>query len=92
MALMNMTEIIVKERLEELLKEYDCCKCETCFMDMLALALNQIKPQYVNTKKGELLKRIDAVSKQNSVDIDIAIVKAIEIVRNSPHHENKEEE
>lgn len=31
MALVNMTEIIVKERLEELLKEYDCCKCENMF-------------------------------------------------------------
>ncbi len=42
MALINMTEIIVRQRLEELLKNYDCCKCEQCFYDMMAYALNSL--------------------------------------------------
>ena len=86
MALVNLAEKIVRDRLEQLLKSYDCCKCECCHTDMLALSLNYIKPMYVNTFKGELLKRVDASMQQNSVDIDISIIKAIEIVSQSPHH------
>lgn len=87
MALINLAEQIARLRLEELLKKADCCKCECCRMDMLALSLNYIKPMYVNTRKGELLKRVDASTQQNSVDINIAIIKAIEIVSRSPHHD-----
>lgn len=90
MALVNMTELILKERLDVLIQTYDCCKCETCYMDMLALALNSTKPRYVNTRKGELLKRIDATKQQMTVDTDIAVIQAIEIVSRSPHHENDE--
>ena len=89
MALINISEAIVKERLDYHLSNYDCCKCETCYMDMLALVLNYIKPRYVNTRKGELISRVDATSLQNSVDVDIAIINAIELVSHSPHHDKK---
>lgn len=86
MALVNMAEPIVKERLTELLEKSDCCKCDICFTDMMAIALNQVKPKYVNTHQGELLQRVNAHILQNSIDMDIAIMKAIELVRQAPHH------
>lgn len=86
MALVNKTEEIVRQRLDEILAETDCCKCETCYLDMLAIALNYCQPHYVNTLKGELLVKVSSSERQSQVDIDVAILKAIEIVKHHPHH------
>ncbi len=86
MALINVTEQIVEKRMQEILPTIDCCKCEKCYLDMMAIALNYLKPQYVNTEKGQLIKLAENTSIQKSVDIDIACVKAIDIVSRSPQH------
>ena len=86
MALINVTEQIVEKRMQEILPTIDCCKCEKCYLDMLAIALNYLKPQYVNTEKGQLIKLAENTSMQKTVDIDIACVKAIDIVSRSPQH------
>lgn len=81
----NVMEEVVKDRLEALLKDTDCCKCDTCKGDMLAMALNTLKPKYVNSHKGELFSKIDVTKYQNSVEIDVAVAKAITTVSSSPH-------
>ncbi|MBP0965700.1 MAG: late competence development ComFB family protein [Oscillospiraceae bacterium] len=86
MALINVTEQIVEKRMQEILPTIDCCKCEKCYLDMMAIALNYLKPQYVNTEKGQLIKLAENTSIQKTVDIDIACVKAIDIVSRSPQH------
>lgn len=91
MALINITEMVARERLEELLKYMDCCKCEKCCTDMLAIALNNLKPQYVNTHKGELFRRANSSILQNTIDMDIALTKAIELVSASPKHDSPED-
>lgn len=92
MALVNIAETLVKDRLNELLQDCDCCKCETCFMDMMALALNQVPARYVNTKKGELISRVMNGKMQVSVDVDVACMKAIQMVGSSPRHDDVREE
>lgn len=87
MALVNITEMVVRDRLTQLLNHYDCCKCEKCVSDMMAIALNSLKPQYVSSHKGELFKRIDATHLQYTIDLDIALTKAIELVSSCPKHE-----
>ncbi len=81
----NIMEGIVRERLEALLAEVDCCKCEKCMGDMMAMSLNMLKPKYVNSLKGELFSRLDSGTWQNTVDIDIAVTKAIKTVSEHPH-------
>ncbi|MGN0638304.1 MAG: late competence development ComFB family protein [Huintestinicola sp.] len=88
--LVNANEEIVKQRLPELLKEYDCCKCEKCVCDMMAIALNNIKPAYVNTAEGMLFKRINSMLPQKNADIDIEILKAINLVSAHPKHTEDE--
>jgi len=85
MSVVNVMENVVKERLEKLIEDYDCCKCEKCIDDIMAMALNTLKPKYVNSVKGELFTRIDATKYQNTIDIDVAITKAIETVSEFPH-------
>ncbi|MCM1329657.1 MAG: late competence development ComFB family protein [Ruminococcus sp.] len=81
----NVMEEVVKERLELFLMDVDCCKCDTCKGDMLAMALNALKPKYVNSRKGELFTKLNATKMQNTVDIDVAVAKAIAVVSASPH-------
>lgn len=86
MAVVNIMEKIISEKLDLQLKDCACCKCNECRQDMLAYALNIIPPKYVNSSKGELFGRIDSSKMQNSVDIDIAVAKAIRVVSASPKH------
>ena len=88
MAVVNIMEAIVEERLEQLLEEAECCKCEDCKLDMMAYALNMLQPKYVNSRKGELFGRIESTKYQNSVDIEIAISKAIVTVGSAPNHDH----
>ena len=87
MALVNIMESVVKQKLDEALANSDCCKCKICYLDAMAIALNYCKPRYVNTLQGELLVKINSTERQTSVDIEIAVLKAIEIVRQHPHHD-----
>lgn len=88
--LINMTEYIVREKLDKLLTDFpEICQCEKCKDDMLAIILNQLPSQYVSTHKGELFKRIQASGMQNGVDIDIISLRAIQLVSASPQHETE---
>ena len=51
----------------------------------MALALNALKPKYVNSHKGELFSRLDTTKYQNTIDIDVAVTKAITTVSSRPH-------
>ena len=84
MDVINVMEDIVRERLELQLKDMDCCKCDVCKGDMMAMALNALKPKYVNSKKGELFSKIDSTKYQNTIDIDVAVSRAVVVVSSSP--------
>ncbi len=86
MAVSNIMEEIVKHKLDETLSTMNCCKCDICRTDMLAIALNMCKPKYVNTHKGALMVKIDETKPQNIVDINMAVIKAIKIVSANPRH------
>lgn len=86
MDIKNLMEQIVWDKLDHMLEEYDCCKCEVCKNDMAAYALNTLKPRYVNSQEGELFSKLDTTRYQNSIDIDVAVSKAIAIVSASPKH------
>lgn len=84
--LVNTNEELVRSRINELLKDYGCCKCEKCINDMMAVALNNLKPAYVNTTEGVLIKRVSNMTPQRSADVDIEIIRAIELVSCNPKH------
>jgi len=85
MAIINIMEKIVDVKLEKYLPESGCCSCETCIDDIKCLALNKMPSKYVNTPKGELFSRVDQIMlRQNSVDLDFAVITAIDMVKESP--------
>lgn len=92
MALLNVMEEVVDARLEDLLKETDCCTCDQCREDIKCLALNALPSKYVSTQKGKLFSKLStAMIKQHSIDVNIACINAIEFVKDRPRH-NREEE
>lgn len=89
MAFLNMMEKVVEIRMEEHMKRSNCCTCEMCREDIKCIALNNLPPKYVSTSKGELFSRIDQqMNRQSIMDIDIAVINAVEFVKKKPRHES----
>ncbi|MDE6728296.1 MAG: late competence development ComFB family protein [Oscillospiraceae bacterium] len=86
MALVNVMESIVEEKLNQMLKEEACCQCDRCLEDMKAMALNQLPSKYVSTHNGELFSKLNSLMRQNSIDINVAVSYAIKIVSERPSH------
>ena len=89
MMIVNVMEKIVDAKLDTYLKKVEGCTCEACVNDIKCLALNKLPSKYVNSHEGELYSRVDQIMlRQNSVDVDIAVIGAIELVQKNPRCEN----
>ncbi|NLG89708.1 MAG: late competence development ComFB family protein [Clostridiaceae bacterium] len=92
MEIKNYMEEVVFHCMDDVLKDINMCKCEICRMDIAAKALNDLPPQYVVTKKGEVYSKINNLKVQFEVDVISAITKAAVLVKRYPRHEiNKTE-
>lgn len=84
--LVNIMEEIVRKRVRDTMKEMGACTCETCYLNACALALNALKPQYVTTEKGALFVKITDTELANSVNILVAVTKAVIQIKENPRH------
>lgn len=82
----NCMEISVKECLDKLIEDSNGCKCEKCRYDMMAIALNNLKPYYVTTHLGEVITKIKNMEQQSEANIVVEVTKAIKKVHMSPKH------
>jgi competence protein ComFB len=80
-------EQVVKERLNELIHNFEGCKCEKCMEDMEAIALNAIPPKYVNSEKGALYGKVGMMDLHNHHNVDLEIIRAIDFVTKKPRHD-----
>ncbi len=87
MSIINVMEAFVTERIEAMLENENCCKCDRCLDDMKAISLNKLPAKYVSSHNGELFSKLDASIRQNAVDINIAVAAAIDAVSKRPSHE-----
>ncbi|WP_083189796.1 late competence development ComFB family protein [Orenia metallireducens] len=88
MATGNLMEIEVKIMVDEVLEEKeDICNCEQCKNDIIALALNNIKPRYAGSNNGRVVvDSVDLSSTQTKMDIYRVVLEACEEVKSRPHH------
>lgn len=85
MKIKNFMEDIVMNKLDSVLAQYpECCHCDKCRYDIMALALNHLPAKYVSTEKGKILTQ--AMSGEYEVDVIQEIMKAIQIVSQHPRH------
>lgn len=92
MVIKNYMEEIVLNSVDDVLKDINMCKCETCRMDIVAKALNNLPPQYIVTKKGEVYSKINNLKTQFEVDVISEITKAAVLVKRNPRHDGKKDE
>ncbi|MDF2676121.1 MAG: competence protein ComFB [Bacillota bacterium] len=83
--LYNLTEKLVLEKLDATLKKMNCCKCDRCKEDIVALSLNSLKPMYVVATKDEIKNKI-INSDELGIQVTTAVLKAVLAVRKKPRH------
>lgn len=91
LVLKNFMETLVLDKLEEVIDDLNCCKCEKCRMDIASYALNRLPPKYVATYKGEVYSKYDTLSVQYEADLLSAIYQAAKIVSEHPRDNGEEE-
>ena len=84
--LINLTERLAREKVEEVMEKINVCDCPTCTNDVLALALNSLPNKYVATDKGRLHLLLEIYKKQYETDIIAALTRASVRVKVSPRH------
>ncbi len=88
MFLRNYMELAVDHVLPNLMKVFPTiCFCEKCQMDIKALALNNLKPHYIVSEKGQLYTKVQEMGIQFEADIMKALIDAIAVVGATPKHE-----
>ena len=86
--LKNHMEDVVEHVLPTIIHEYnDICKCDKCMDDIKAIALNNLKPAYIVTDKGNAYTKVNELISQFNVDVMNEITKAVEIVSKNSKHE-----
>ncbi|MDR0497518.1 MAG: late competence development ComFB family protein [Treponema sp.] len=87
--LKNESEKLVIEELEKQLDTYigDICRCETCTMDMAAMALNTVKPLYRVSLLGTQYAAQAIKDPTYLFSLKKAVSKAVEKVRRNPAHD-----
>lgn len=83
----NITRQLVEENLEKIWPSLDVCHCRKCFLDVLALTLNKLKPKYVTSLKGELYGRLEEMDYEYYSDLGIHIGEAVRLVNSAPTHD-----
>lgn len=83
----NVTEIMAEEKVGEVIAMMDACSCSKCVYDILAIALNSLPTKYVTTDVGKQFIQLNSYKKQFETDVVAALIKACQIVKESPRHE-----
>ncbi|GEA18084.1 MAG: competence protein ComFB [Moorella sp. (in: firmicutes)] len=86
--LKNYMEDCVWELLDQVLdQEPQACRCDTCRLDIVALALNQLPPRYAVREKGAIYSKLAMLEAQHRADIYRALTQAIMKVKEAPRHD-----
>ena len=83
----NVMEELVEEVYEDMKPYADCCTCELCHADIVACALNMLPPKYAATRAGVSLSKASQLRSQALADIQTALAKAMQIVKEHPRHD-----
>lgn len=84
--LVNIAEILARERIALVMERMKVCTCRTCYNDVLALTLNSLPTKYVSTGAGKQHFQRSMYKEQFETDILAALTKACVRVKASPRH------
>jgi competence protein ComFB len=85
--LVNFMEDVVATYVDEVIKnDKSFCGCPRCRLDVIAIALNDVRPKYVVTTKGYAYARMGELHAQFRADTIVAVTRAVRIVSRNPLH------
>lgn len=82
----NVMEEILEQEFDALKDTLSGCHCENCRNDIIAHALNNVKPRYVVTRQGDLMSKIEQLKSQERTDLRSALIRASMMVAENPRH------
>jgi competence protein ComFB len=85
--LFNAMEEAVKEEVRATMANVNICRCDKCYIDICALVLNNMIPQYATSQEGILMKKASTLlSMETLTKLSGEIFSAIDKVKNKPDH------
>jgi len=87
--LKNEAEVFVIHELEQQIqskKNEDMCRCKECIVDIVAIALNSVKPLYRVSLLGTLYASQAMTEKSYADSVKKAVSDAINKVKKNPAH------
>lgn len=84
--LVNIVEDMVRNKVDELIGDFEMCQCERCRLNACAIALNALPPHYVNTEKGTQLAKLQDTEANYQARLTVEVTKALMIVKEQPMH------
>ena len=85
--LRNYWEDAIMERTRSIVAKLDMCQCDKCFLDVCALALNKLNPQYVTTDRGSLMMKVPTANAKTELELTILISRCAKMVSERPMHD-----
>ncbi|MGN0605717.1 MAG: late competence development ComFB family protein [Oscillospiraceae bacterium] len=82
--LININEVMINNKIDEILDKFNCCKCPDCKLEVIATALNKLSPQYVIKRNEHTVP--DAIAESSYAKINSALINAIITLRANPVH------
>ena len=83
--LYNITEKFVLSKFDEVLGKMSCCRCDRCKQDIVAIALNNLKPMYIVATRDEIEEKIHNLQDSGG-KVTRELIKAVLTVRKAPRH------
>jgi competence protein ComFB len=85
----NALESSMRQIHAELVQRHaEFCACEHCSADVIALALNKIRPRYVSqfSPIGEIVTDVQMTYDQSRAELTVLVFEAMRTVASSPRH------
>lgn len=84
--LINVMEYLVEEMADKYIKLFGLCTCPRCRKDVIALALNELHPQYIVMPQYEFNIQSDMYSNRYTSEITAQLLRACRVVTDNPRH------
>ena len=84
----NVMERIVSDKIIYFMRQFECCTCEKCIADTIALTLNGLPPKYIVTEPAAEAPLLSFYTNHFISEITVEATKACMTVKENPRHKN----
>ena len=83
----NVMEELIESVINENIDTLGICPCPKCHRDLLTLTLNNVKPEYISTERGEtVIKATQLASMNDRIQLLTEITRYARLVSDNPRH------